>query len=57
MPTNERRFYLARHHRRMSEQEEKIKDKKQSVGKGKRSTSISGDALKSRMKNGDIPLS
>ena len=57
MPTNERRFYLARHHRRMSEQEEKTKANKQSGGKGKRSSSISGDALKSRMKNGDIPLS
>jgi hypothetical protein len=56
MPTNERRFYLARHHRRMSEQEEKAKTNKQSGGKGKRSSSISGDALKTKMRNGDIPL-
>ena len=56
MPTNERRFYLARHHRRMSEQEEKTKTNKQSGGKGKRSSSISGDALKTKMRNGDIPL-
>jgi hypothetical protein len=56
MPTNERRFYLARHHRRMSEQEEKTKKNNQSGGKGKRSSSISGDALKTKMRNGDIPL-
>jgi hypothetical protein len=57
MPTNERRFYLARHHRRISEQEERTQTKKQSGGKGKRSSSISGDALKTKMRNGDIPLS
>ena len=57
MPTNERRFYLSRHHRRMLEQQENIKDKKQNNSKGKRSSSISGDTLKTKMKNGDIPLS
>jgi hypothetical protein len=56
MPTNERRFYLARHHRRMSEQEQDIQPKKQNGGKGKRSSTISGDALKTRIKNGNIPL-
>jgi len=56
MPTNERRFYLSRHHKRMSEQEEKSKANRRNNGKGKRSSSISGDALKSRMRNGDIPL-
>lgn len=57
MPTNERRFYLSRHYKRISEQTEQIENnKKHSGGKGKRSTSISGSALKSKMKNGDIPL-
>jgi hypothetical protein len=56
MPTNERRFYLARHYKRMSEQQDNLQTKKHNGGKGKRSSSISGDALKTRMRNGDIPL-
>jgi translation initiation factor 1 (eIF-1/SUI1) len=56
MPTNERRFYLARHHKRMSEQEEKIKTNKQNSGKGRRTTTISGAQLKNKLSNGQIPL-
>jgi hypothetical protein len=40
------------------EQQEHVENmqKTQTQSKGSRKTSISGDALKSRMKSGDIPL-
>ncbi len=60
MPTNERRFYLARHHRRMSEQEEKMEDMKKNSKsnnyKGSRTTKVSGQALKNQINNGKLPI-
>lgn len=62
MPTYERRFFLSlltkEAHERREEVERMREDAKTrtSGGKGSRTTRLSGDALKSRMKNGDVPL-
>lgn len=58
MPTFERRFYIQMYREEMEKQEEElkeIKNNKKSGGKGTRSSTISGEALKSRMKNNQIP--
>ena len=61
MPTYERRFFLGQKTKEISKQEEQMEqareqsDKRNS--KGSRTSRVSGDALKTRMQNGDIPLS
>lgn len=62
MPVYERRYFLTlltKDHQKREEKEEELKEqaKTSSNGsKGSRTTKISGNALKSRMKSGDIPL-
>ena len=58
MPTYERRFFLSLLMKQNVERQEEVDNmqKTQTNSKGSRKTSISGDALKSRMKSGDIPL-
>ena len=59
MPTYERRFFLGLLNRdviQRQEHMEEMKEKAQSKGgKGTRQTRVSGDALKSKMKSGQIP--
>lgn len=60
MPTGYRRYFLGlklRENTRQQEQIEKEREEQTNRGsKGSRSKKISGQALKSRMENGDIPL-
>jgi len=60
MPTYERRFFLGlltKENRDREEKMEEMKEKSQTKGtKGNRTTKVSGQSLKNRMKNGDIPL-
>lgn len=60
MPTYERRFFLGLLTKETKEREDKMeemKEKSQTKGtKGNRTTKVSGEGLKNRMKNGDIPL-
>lgn len=61
MPTYERRYFLGlltREAKKREEEAEKLRDQarsKNNGGKGSRSTRISGDTLKSKMQNGEIP--
>lgn len=56
MPTWERRFYMNIHMENVEKQNESRANQQKSVGgKGSRSTSISGSALKSKLKNNQIP--
>jgi hypothetical protein len=59
MPTYERRFFLSlltKELREKQEYSENIsKNNQNKNSKGSRNSTISGDALKSRIKNGDIP--
>jgi hypothetical protein len=59
MPTYERRFFLGLLTKDAKEREEQIeaqKAKNQTKGgKGTRQTRVSGEALKNRIKSGDIP--
>jgi len=56
MPVYERRFFIDL----LIKQREKLTSEEgtmtQQTGKGSRTSKISGDALKTRLKNGDIPL-
>lgn len=61
MPVHERRYFLSlytKEHVKRQEQLEEIQEqsKTKNGSKGNRTTRISGDALKTRMKSGDIPL-
>lgn len=61
MPTYERRFFLGLLNKEAREREDKMEEMKSnqsgsSNSKGTRKTRVGGDALKSRMKNGDIPI-
>ena len=58
LPVYERRFFLSLKARDISKQKEHIEttSNAQSNSKGNRTSTVSGDALKNRMKNGDIPL-
>ena len=60
MPTCERRFFLGLATKTAIEREEYVEEMKKNAqsrtGKGSRTTSVSGEALKTRMKSGDIPL-
>ena len=59
MPTYERRFFLGLLNRdviQRQEQMDEMKDKASTKGSnGTRQTRVSGDALKSKMKSGQIP--
>lgn len=59
MPTYERRFFigqLTRDVMQKNEHMEKMQEQQQTKGsKGSRSTRVSGEALKNKMRSGDIP--
>ena len=61
MPTYERRFFLSmltKEAREREEEAERMRDEirnRNGNSKGSRNTRISGDALKTKMKNGEIP--
>lgn len=60
MPTYERRFFLSLLTKEAKEREEEAERMRDEIrnrnnGKGGRNTRISGDALKTKMKNGEIP--
>ena len=61
MPTYERRFFLSlltKEAKQREEETEKMREEirnRNSSSKGSRNTRISGDALKAKMKNGEIP--
>jgi len=58
MPTYERRFFietLKQDYQQQREHYEEVKNNATSGGKGNRSSQISGDALKSKMRKGEIP--
>jgi hypothetical protein len=57
MPTNERRFHLAMLIKNKTEEREMYEEKKgkaSSSSKGERTSKISGDALKNKLKSGEI---
>ena len=61
MPVYERRYFLSLKQRDLNKQQEKYDEQRQNAkassnSKGNRQSRVSGDALKNRMKNGDIPL-
>lgn len=60
MPVYERRYFLSMLTKESREREERQQEMMQKSNngnaRGKRTTRISGDALKARMKSGDIPL-
>jgi hypothetical protein len=59
MPTYERRFFLSLLTKDIKEREERMEEMKQNNknnnAKGSRSTRVSGEALKSKLKSGEIP--
>ena len=61
MPVYERRFFLGLLTKDAREREERAEEMKNNASKtkgskGTRSSSVSGNALKNRLKSGDIPL-
>lgn len=60
MPIYERRFYLGLLTKKNLEEEERLEKLKQEMNnkgsKGSRSKTISGDALKTKLKTGEVPL-
>ncbi|CAK0741625.1 conserved hypothetical protein [Gammaproteobacteria bacterium] len=59
LPVYERRFFLSLKSRDVNKQKEYQEEQTQvakSNSKGNRTSTVSGDALKNKMKNGDIPL-
>lgn len=54
MPTNERRFHIGMLLKNKSEENERMSQVKH--GKGTKTRTISGDALKTQIKNGRLPL-
>ena len=57
MPTGERRYYLGLLVRQKHEQEEMAEEiKSKSNGKGTKQTQISGEALKNKIKAGNIQI-
>jgi len=57
MPVYERRFFLTTFIQENEKQREKMEEQKvnSSNGSGTRTTKVSGEQLKARMKNGEIP--
>jgi len=60
MPTYERRYFIGMLTKTLEKKEEAIEEAKEqatvSGGKGSRTSKVSGQQLKTRMNNGDIPL-
>jgi hypothetical protein len=59
LPVYERRFFLSLKARDVSKQKEHHEEQTKAAksnSKGNRNSTVSGDALKNRMKNGDLPL-
>lgn len=60
MPTYERRYYLGMLTKDFERKQEQIEEQKDqqttSGGKGSRTSKVSGQQLKTRMNNGDIPF-
>ncbi len=60
MPVFERRFYLGLHTKQLRQKEEHIANLKAQAqtknSKGSRTTRVSGESLKNKIKNGEIPL-
>ena len=58
MPTYMRRYFLGlliKQNKEREEENEEIKSSTKNSGKGKRTSTVSGDALKNRIKAGDLP--
>lgn len=59
MPTYERKYFLGLLTKDATEREERTEELKNNSNnknaKGQRTTTVSGEALKTRIKNGDIP--
>jgi len=59
LPTYERRFFLGLLSKDFQKREEEIEKAQQQAkskgGKGNRTSTVSGDALKNKMRNGEIP--
>ena len=60
MPTNERRYYMgmlikSKHDEQVKAEE--MTNKANSNAKGSRKTKVSGEALKNKIKSGEVPLS
>ena len=59
MPTYERRFFLGLLNKEAREREEAAEDLRNKTqtknSKGSRTTRVTGDALKNKIKSGDIP--
>jgi hypothetical protein len=60
MPTYERRFFLGQKTRELSKQKEEIEKTKEQQktknSKGSRTTRVSGEALKNKIKSGELPI-
>jgi len=59
MPTYERRFFLSLKTQEIEKKKEAYEEKESksvSKSKGNKTTRVSGNALKSKIKNGDLPL-
>jgi hypothetical protein len=60
MPTYERRFFLGQKTREITRQEEQMEKAREQQtnknSKGSRTTKVSGEALKNRIKSGELPL-
>lgn len=58
MPTGERRYYLSTLIEQNRKEKESLENARKNAGngKGQRTSTISGDQLKSKMNNGEIPL-
>ena len=59
MPTAERRFHLGLLLKTKQQEQEEMEKSQSNVknAKGERKTKISGNALKSKLKSGEIPMS
>lgn len=61
MPIYERRFFLGLLTKEQSEKQARMEEMKEEAktrgSKGNRTTKVSGQALKNKMKGGDLPLS
>lgn len=57
MPTNERRFYLGLLVKTKSEEREQAEQiRKNKSSNGKRTSTVSGESLKNKIKTGEIPF-
>lgn len=58
MPTNERRFHIGLLVKNKSEERERMQQMQKNISSsnGNRKRTISGEALKSQIKNGQVPL-